>query len=82
MAAAVLLAAANEKSPPNYQMRFDNFKTKYGKVYSGIDEKSVRFENFKANDGTIRPTSVPVRRSHAGGVRCHQHGSQAREFVE
>jgi hypothetical protein len=58
VAAAVLVAAADERSPPNYQLMFDHFKTKYGKVYNGIDEESVRFGNFKANIGIIRATNA------------------------
>ena len=58
VAAAVLVSAADERSPPNYQMKFDHFKTKYGKVYNGIDEESVRVENFKANVGIIRATNA------------------------
>ena len=66
VAAAALVAAGHETSPPSYQLMFDDFMTKYGKVYNGIDEESVRFENFKTNIGIIRA-------SNEGGVRCHLH---------
>ena len=35
VAAAVLVAAANERSPAIYQLMFDHFKTKYGKECNG-----------------------------------------------
>jgi len=48
--AAVSVAAAHESSLlPDYVTMFDNFKMKHGKVYNGINEESVRFNNFKAN---------------------------------
>ena len=40
-------------------MMFDRFRMPYGKVYNGVDEVSVRFDNFKANVGVIRTTNVP-----------------------
>ena len=57
-AAAALLAEAHEVPPPDYLMMFDNFKMKYGKVYNGIDEESVRFANFKANVDIIAATNA------------------------
>ena len=48
IAVAALLAEAHEVPPPDYLMMFDNFKMKYGKVYNGIDEESVRFAIFKS----------------------------------
>ena len=35
VAAAVLVTAANGRSPVIYQLIFDDFKTKYGKKYNG-----------------------------------------------
>ena len=45
----------------------------YGKVYNGVDEVSVRFDNFKANVGVIRGTSAKhlsfwLRSTDAGRV--------------
>jgi len=58
IAVAALLAEAHEVPPPDYLMMFDNFKMKYGKVYNGIDEESVRFANFKANVDIIVATNA------------------------
>ena len=49
IAAAVLAAAGHETPPPNNVMMWNSFKTKYGKVYNGINEDSVRFGNFQSN---------------------------------
>nr|ABV22333.1 cysteine protease 1 [Noctiluca scintillans] len=57
-AAAVLVAAGHEVPPPDYMMMFNNFKTKYGKVYNGINEDAVRFGIFKANVDIIYATNA------------------------
>ena len=36
----------------------EHFRMKYGKVYNGIDEESVRSENFKANVDIIVATNA------------------------
>jgi len=58
IAAAVLVAAGHEVPPPDYMMMFNNFKTKYGKVYNGINEDAVRFGIFKANVDVIYATNA------------------------
>jgi len=58
IAAAVLVAAGHETTPPNYVMLWNYFKTHYGKVYNGINEESVRFGNFKSNVDIIRATNA------------------------
>merc|ERR1719414_1166866 len=58
IAAAVLVAAGHEVPPPDYMMMFNNFKTKYGKVYNGVNEDAVRFGIFKANADVIYATNA------------------------
>ena len=47
-----------EVPSPKYEMMFDNFRTKYGKVYNGINEESVRSADFKANADIIVATTA------------------------
>ena len=46
----------------------------YGKVYNGVDEVSVRFDNFKANVGVILWTNAKHLsfwlRSTDAGIVC------------
>ena len=41
VAAAVLVTAANERSPAIHQLMFDHFKTKYGKKYNGDVSRDI-----------------------------------------
>ena len=47
-AAAVLVAAADGRSPPNYQLMFDHSETKCGKKYNG----GVSRDDEQAPDAT------------------------------
>ena len=58
VAATAILASGHETPPPDHTMMFDTFRMPYGKVYNGVDEVSVRFDNFKANVGVIRTTNA------------------------
>ena len=55
-------------------MKFDRCRMTYGKVYNGVDEVSVRFDNFKANVGVIRWTNAKHLsfwlRSTDAGIVC------------
>jgi C1A family cysteine protease len=52
------MLAAGHETPPDYTKMFDRFRMRYGKVYNGVDEESVRFDNFKANVDVIRATNA------------------------
>ena len=60
----------------------------YGKVYNGVDEVSVRFDNFKANVVVIRTTNAKhlsfwLRSTDAGRVcRNALGGKKTSEHVE
>merc|ERR1719414_1962694 len=92
IAAAVLVAAGHEVPPPDYMMMFNNFKTKHGKVYNGINEDAVRFGIFKANVDVIYATNARnltffvgrerIHRPDAGRVCRLLHWAQTSESVE
>ena len=73
VAAAAILASDHETPPPDNTKMFDRFRMRYGKVYNGVDEASVRFGNFKADVGVIRGTNAKhlsswLRSTDAGRV--------------
>merc|ERR1712227_541260 len=43
---------------PNYDLMWDHFKTKYGKVYNGITDESTRFQIFKGHVDFIHTTNA------------------------
>ena len=57
VAATAMLASGHETPPPDYTRMIDRFRMRYGKVYHGVGEESVRFDHVKASD-VIRTTSA------------------------
>merc|ERR1711991_525744 len=54
-----LLSTASAATPgPNYDLMWDHFKTKYGKVYNGITDESTRFQIFKGHVDFIHTTNA------------------------
>merc|ERR1712136_645191 len=41
-----------------YDLMWDHFKTKYGKVYNGITDESARFQIFKGHADFIHTTNA------------------------
>ena len=58
VAATAMLASGHETPPPDYTRMFDRFRMRYGKVYNGVDEESVRFDHVKASVDVIRTTNA------------------------
>merc|ERR1712107_514787 len=57
--ASLLLSTASAATPgPNYDLMWDHFKTKYGKVYNGITDESARFQIFKGHVDFIHTTNA------------------------
>merc|ERR1712227_548259 len=59
LADAVDWATKGAATPgPNYDLMWDHFKTKYGKVYNGITDESARFQIFKGHVDFIHTTNA------------------------
>merc|ERR1712065_108295 len=57
--ASLLLSTASAATPgPNYDLMWDHFKTKYGKVHGGITDESTRFQIFKGHVDFIHTTNA------------------------
>ena len=58
VAATAMLASGHETLPPDYTKMIDRFRMRYGKVYNGVGEESVRFDHVKASVDVIRATNA------------------------